>query len=96
MLRAFSVDPPFIVPGALQHARVALVHDWLLTWRGGEKVLAAMAELFPAAPIFTLFHDPKDIRYSMSIVIGFAAPALFVLLSLARRPYRELRAREQH
>ena len=43
-----------------------------------------------------VFHDPKDIRYSMSIVIGFAAPALFVLLSLARRPYRELRAREQH
>ncbi len=39
---------------------MALVHDWLITWRGGEKVLAAMAELFPCAPIFTLFHDPKD------------------------------------
>lgn len=41
--------------------RVALVHDWLITWRGGEKVLAAMAELFPDAPIYTLFHDPRDI-----------------------------------
>lgn len=39
--------------------RVALVHDWLVTWRGGEKVLAALAELFPAAPIFTLFHDER-------------------------------------
>jgi MFS family permease len=39
-----------------------------------------------------VFHDPKDIRYSMAIVIGIAAPALFLLLSLARRPYRELRA----
>ncbi len=38
--------------------RVALVHDWLLTWRGGEKVLAAIAELFPEAPIYTLFHQP--------------------------------------
>jgi glycosyltransferase involved in cell wall biosynthesis len=37
--------------------RVALVHDWLVTWRGGEKVLAALAELFPDAPIYTLFHD---------------------------------------
>ncbi|MCA2980982.1 MAG: glycosyltransferase [Myxococcaceae bacterium] len=37
--------------------RVALVHDWLVTWRGGEKVLAALAELFPAAPVYTLFHD---------------------------------------
>jgi glycosyltransferase involved in cell wall biosynthesis len=37
--------------------RVALVHDWLVTWRGGEKVLAALAELYPEAPIYTLFHD---------------------------------------
>lgn len=37
--------------------RVALVHDWLVTWRGGEKVLAALAELYPQAPIYTLFHD---------------------------------------
>jgi MFS family permease len=42
-----------------------------------------------------VFHDPKDIRFSMSIVIGLAAPSLFVLLSLARRPYRALRAAEQ-
>lgn len=34
------------------------MHDWLLTWRGGEKVLAAIAELFPDAPIFTLLHQP--------------------------------------
>ena len=38
--------------------RVALVHDWLITWRGGEKVLEALAGLFPAADIFTLFHEP--------------------------------------
>jgi glycosyltransferase involved in cell wall biosynthesis len=38
--------------------RVALVHDWLITWRGGEKVLEALAGLFPSAEIFTLFHEP--------------------------------------
>ncbi|MDP2271959.1 MAG: glycosyltransferase [Archangium sp.] len=53
------------MPSALRNARVALVHDWLITWRGGEKVLEAMAELFPSAPIFTLFHDPKDMPASI-------------------------------
>jgi glycosyltransferase involved in cell wall biosynthesis len=38
--------------------RVALVHDWLLTWRGGEKVLEVLAERFPQAELFTLFHAP--------------------------------------
>ena len=36
--------------------RVALVHDWLTTMRGGERVLAEIAALFPHAPIFTLLH----------------------------------------
>jgi glycosyltransferase involved in cell wall biosynthesis len=36
--------------------RVALVHDWLTGMRGGEKVLEAICEMFPAAPIFTLVH----------------------------------------
>jgi glycosyltransferase involved in cell wall biosynthesis len=38
--------------------RVALVHHWLVTYRGGERVLAEIAGLFPEAPIFTLFFDP--------------------------------------
>ncbi len=40
----------------MHNARVALVHDWLTGRRGGEKVLEALAEIFPQAPIFTLFH----------------------------------------
>lgn len=39
--------------------RVAFVHDWLVTYRGGEKVLDALLELYPDAPIYTLFYD-KD------------------------------------
>ncbi len=41
--------------------RVALVHDWLTGMRGGEWVLAEIAELFPEAPIYTLVHRPGSI-----------------------------------
>lgn len=43
----------------MHNVRVAYVHDWLVTYRGGEKVLAALLELYPKAPLFTLFYDPK-------------------------------------
>jgi glycosyltransferase involved in cell wall biosynthesis len=36
--------------------KVALVHDWLTGMRGGEKVLDAICELFPDAPLFTLLY----------------------------------------
>jgi len=36
--------------------RVALVHDWLTGMRGGERVLEMLAEMFPEAHLFTLFH----------------------------------------
>lgn len=39
--------------------RVALVHDYLNQSGGAERVLAALCELFPQAPIFTLFYDKK-------------------------------------
>ncbi|HEY3886824.1 MAG TPA: glycosyltransferase, partial [Vicinamibacterales bacterium] len=36
--------------------RVALVHDWLTGMRGGEKVLDAIAEIYPDATLHTLLH----------------------------------------
>jgi glycosyltransferase involved in cell wall biosynthesis len=41
--------------------RVAIVHDWLVSWRGGEKVLEAVATIYPDAEIFTLFCDHSTI-----------------------------------
>ncbi len=38
--------------------KVALVHDYLVQDGGAERVLLALHELYPTAPIFTLFHDP--------------------------------------
>jgi glycosyltransferase involved in cell wall biosynthesis len=40
----------------MDNIKVALVHDWLTGQRGGEKVLEVLAEIFPHAPIYTLFH----------------------------------------
>ena len=37
--------------------KVALYHDWLTGFRGGERVLEAFCELFPDAPIYTLIHQ---------------------------------------
>jgi glycosyltransferase involved in cell wall biosynthesis len=40
----------------MENLKVALVHDWLTGQRGGEKVLEVFCEIFPKAPIYTLFH----------------------------------------
>jgi glycosyltransferase involved in cell wall biosynthesis len=40
---------------------VAIVHDWLTGMRGGERVLEALLELYPAAEIFTLLHVPGSV-----------------------------------
>ncbi len=39
--------------------RVALVHDYLVEYGGAERVLSALTEIFPYAPIYTLVYDEK-------------------------------------
>jgi hypothetical protein len=69
---------------------VALVHDWLTGMRGGEKVLEAICDLYPDAPLFTLVHargrvSPAIERRRANVVRAAAArrdgnapvPALF-------------------
>lgn len=40
--------------------RIALVHDYLTQFGGGERVLSTFCEMFPEAPIFTLIYDQKS------------------------------------
>ena len=40
------------------YARVALVHDYLNQYGGAERVLEALHELFPDAPVYTSIYDP--------------------------------------
>ncbi len=37
--------------------KVAIIHYWLISWRGGEKVLEAIAEMYPSADIYTHVYD---------------------------------------
>lgn len=42
--------------------RVALVHDYLTQFGGAERVLLALMELFPHAPVYTLVYDREGMR----------------------------------
>jgi len=46
---------------ALAKLRVVLVHDWLLSMRGGEKVVEVFCRHWPAADLFTLVHNLEAI-----------------------------------
>ena len=43
--------------------KIALVHDYLSQDGGAERVLKALHEIWPDAPIFVLFHARKKINY---------------------------------
>lgn len=43
----------------MNNPRVALVHDYLNQYGGGERVLEALHDLYPAAPVFTSIYDPE-------------------------------------
>jgi glycosyltransferase involved in cell wall biosynthesis len=80
------------LPADLASRRVALVHDWLVSTRGGESVLASLCRLFPGAPIFTLFHDPKSMRGPVGAAIAAHPiyPSFLQTIPGARRVYRAL------
>ncbi len=69
-------------------ARVALVHDWLLGMRGGEWVLQALLELFPLAPVHTLFYRPE--RLTDAINRSSIRPSSLSGLPRVERFYRWL------
>jgi glycosyltransferase involved in cell wall biosynthesis len=65
--------------------RAAIVHYWLLNWRGGEKVLEALCRLLPEADIFTLFYNPAAVSPEIrrhQVTASFLNPL--------RRYYRQL------
>jgi glycosyltransferase involved in cell wall biosynthesis len=45
----------------VKQPRVAIVHYWLVSMRGGEKVVEELCRMFPQADIFTLVCDPDRI-----------------------------------
>lgn len=67
--------------------RVAIVHYWLVTMRGGERVLERICELYPDADIFTHVVDPaalsQTLRQHRIFTTGIAR------LPLARTQYQK-------
>src|SRR4051794_25465112 len=54
--------------------RVAIVHYWLVSMRGGEKVVEELCRMFPQADIFTLVYNPdrtSDFLNSRNIRTSF-------------------------
>jgi glycosyltransferase involved in cell wall biosynthesis len=68
---------------------VALVHDWLDTWAGGENCLAEIGALHPGAPIFTLVDFmPMPLRARLA---GHPVhPSYLQHLPGARRHFRRM------
>jgi glycosyltransferase involved in cell wall biosynthesis len=41
--------------------RIAIVHDWIVSMRGGERVLESLCRLYPRAPVFTLRYERRAV-----------------------------------
>ena len=43
----------------MKKQKIALVYDWVDKWGGVERLLLTLHELYPKAPLYTSFYDPK-------------------------------------
>lgn len=67
--------------------RVAVIHYWLINWRGGERVLKAISDMYPQADIFTHVYDPALVARELP---GKTVASTFVgRLPFARRHYQK-------
>ncbi|HUI40934.1 MAG TPA: glycosyltransferase [Terriglobia bacterium] len=76
------------MPESLKELRVALVHYWLVSHRGGERVVEVLGDMFPQADIFTLVYDPG--QTSERIRRHRIHTSFLQSIPLARRAYRSL------
>jgi glycosyltransferase involved in cell wall biosynthesis len=67
--------------------QAVLAHDYLLVMRGAERTFAAIADLYPSAPIFTLLYDANGTheRFAGHVVTTSALQRLGVSQSGFRR-----------
>jgi glycosyltransferase involved in cell wall biosynthesis len=70
-----------------RYRKVAIVHYWLVTMRGGERVLERLLHLFPDADIFTHVYD--EARVSRVIAARKVTTSFIQRLPGARRHYQK-------
>lgn len=68
--------------------RVAIIHYWLVTMRGGERVVEALLDLYPEADVFTHVADPSAI--SPRIAARLKGTTFVGRIPGARRLYQKL------
>lgn len=87
-----------IKPENLQNMKVAIVHDWLTTYGGGDRVVYEFTKLFPEAPIYTTVFNrknlghlfpPEKVRTSFMQKIPGATTHYTKMLSLMPRAFEE-------
>lgn len=66
--------------------RVALIHYWLVSMRGGEKVIEALCRIFPQADLYTHVYEPS--RISETIRKHRVQTTFIDKLPAARRYYQ--------
>jgi glycosyltransferase involved in cell wall biosynthesis len=71
---------------AFSQPRVAIVHYWLVSMRGGERVLERLLDLFPGADVFTHVYD--DGRMSDTIRKANVSTTWIDRLPLSKRFYQ--------
>jgi glycosyltransferase involved in cell wall biosynthesis len=76
--------------------KVALVHDWLVTYGGAERVVEALLEVYPEADIYTLVYSkkkmaahfpPEKVHTSFLQQLPFAVKLYTKMLSLMPRAF---------
>jgi len=73
----------------MKDLKVALVHEWLISWGGSESVLLSLSRLFPGAPIFTSIYAP-DSRVRLAFAECEIEPGVLQLIPGVQRLYRGL------
>jgi len=56
-----QVTQPYSYRDEVRQLRIALVHDWLTGYRGGEKCLELLCQLWPHADLYTLIYQPNHL-----------------------------------
>jgi Bacterial sugar transferase len=83
-------DFAFVADTGRRDLRVAiahewLLHEWLLTYAGSERVVSALAEMFPSAEIVTTLVDQRAVPHDLAR----AQPSFLQHVRVGSRKYHE-------
>jgi glycosyltransferase involved in cell wall biosynthesis len=64
---SLPISPPAVrkVLPLMENTRVAIIHYWFVSYRGGERVVEALASMFPQADLFCVVANPETLPDSL-------------------------------